>query len=125
MTTISSVVLACAQLESREYADWIEDYIDNHGNRLINNRTVVALIEMHSKSGDPHKLILCLRSGRTKTLFVMLDDSRIRYARSRTRELLTADIRDSAMERLMQVLIGDLMGQGYSPGSDSDSDYEE
>ncbi|XP_062195365.1 putative pentatricopeptide repeat-containing protein At5g37570 [Phragmites australis] len=51
-TTISTVAAACAQCGIPTLATWIQDYVDRQRTKLLNNHTVAALIDMHSKCGD-------------------------------------------------------------------------
>ncbi|XP_062191353.1 pentatricopeptide repeat-containing protein At2g20540-like [Phragmites australis] len=51
-TTIFTVAAACAQCGMLTQASWIQDYVDHHITRFLNNHTEAALIDMHSKCGD-------------------------------------------------------------------------
>ncbi|XP_019051918.1 PREDICTED: putative pentatricopeptide repeat-containing protein At5g37570 [Nelumbo nucifera] len=67
-TTITCVVAACAQLGSVQLAERIVDYIKSHGNRLMNNHTVTALIDMHAKCGNPDRASELFKSWNDKDL---------------------------------------------------------
>lgn len=72
-STIATVVSVCAQFGSPNLANWIQGYVDRCGSRLLNNHTVAALIDLHSKCGDleraydlfskwKHKDLICYSS---------------------------------------------------------------
>uniref|UniRef100_A0ACD5YAZ6 Uncharacterized protein n=2 Tax=Avena sativa TaxID=4498 RepID=A0ACD5YAZ6_AVESA len=56
-TTISIVAAACAQCGLPTQACWIQDYVDRCRMMLLNNHTVAALIDMHSKCGNIEKAL--------------------------------------------------------------------
>ncbi|XP_072992882.1 pentatricopeptide repeat-containing protein At2g29760, chloroplastic-like [Typha latifolia] len=71
--TISTIVSVCAHSGSPKLANWIQGYVDHCCLKLLNNHTVAALIDLHSKCGDlerayklfskwKHKDLICYSS---------------------------------------------------------------
>jgi pentatricopeptide repeat protein len=56
-TTISVAAAACAQCGLPTQASWIQDYVDSCRTMLLNNHTVAALVDMHSKCGNIEKAL--------------------------------------------------------------------
>ncbi|XP_020248388.1 putative pentatricopeptide repeat-containing protein At5g37570 [Asparagus officinalis] len=67
-TTVATIVSVCTQTGSPSLANMIQDYVDHHGSRLLNNHTVAALIDLHSKCGDLRRAKDIFDSWRDKDL---------------------------------------------------------
>ncbi|KAL5702141.1 hypothetical protein ACHQM5_027393 [Ranunculus cassubicifolius] len=63
---VSCVVSACARIGSIELARCIRDYIYSRGSEVLNTHIVTALIDMHSKCGEPDEAYKVFNSWKYK-----------------------------------------------------------